>query len=393
MPYNSVNTISIGEHIAALRKSRCLTQNDIANMLGISFQAVSKWERGETLPDVSLLKELSSILGCTIDGILTCGGNKEAVKTVDNVRMGPCMTSYAAAAYGCLTSAGFFKESLPVFLGMTGLAFRFVVENTACPSSPTIYNWYVEHRQMMDRIGIYSDCFLSSEDSCPNTIKLQQAAALAHIRESIDRGIPVLVWGPTPIPEFGIIYGYDDLKREYLVHDVTQQPDLTLPYDILGRSEVPELFYQIFIGKTPTYEAACYKASLKYALGEWNRAYYPNAGYFSARRDYEALISALENGTMLRPPLAYVLRVYMESKLAAAEYMGFISKQRCFTELDKAADLYTKAAADFTKAADLLPFGFDDETLKAHKAELITLFKSCLACEDEAMHIIGEALI
>ena len=73
----------IGERIAKLRRERDLTQADLAEWLGISYQAVSSWERGATMPDISKLVELSRALGTTVDALLT-GEEKEApVRTAD----------------------------------------------------------------------------------------------------------------------------------------------------------------------------------------------------------------------------------------------------------------------------------------------------------------------
>lgn len=60
----------IGQQICYLRKAKGLTQADLGERLGVSFQAVSKWERGETLPDITLLPALSDALETTIDNIL-----------------------------------------------------------------------------------------------------------------------------------------------------------------------------------------------------------------------------------------------------------------------------------------------------------------------------------
>ena len=65
-----MNIEKIGQQICYLRKARGLTQADLGERLGASFQAVSKWERGETLPDISLLSTLSDALETTIDNIL-----------------------------------------------------------------------------------------------------------------------------------------------------------------------------------------------------------------------------------------------------------------------------------------------------------------------------------
>lgn len=64
---------AIGEQIAALRKQKGMTQNDLGERLGISFQAVSKWERGETLPDTAILLDLARVLDTSTDCILTGG--------------------------------------------------------------------------------------------------------------------------------------------------------------------------------------------------------------------------------------------------------------------------------------------------------------------------------
>lgn len=65
----------VGCQIAELRKNKGLTQSDLGERLGVSFQAVSKWERGETLPDTAILMPLSEVLETTVDFMLT-GGEK-----------------------------------------------------------------------------------------------------------------------------------------------------------------------------------------------------------------------------------------------------------------------------------------------------------------------------
>ena len=63
----------VGTQIARLRKEKGLTQNDLGDRLGVSFQAVSKWERGETLPDTAILLDLANALETSVDFILTGG--------------------------------------------------------------------------------------------------------------------------------------------------------------------------------------------------------------------------------------------------------------------------------------------------------------------------------
>lgn len=61
---------SISEKICELRKARKLTQEQLGDRLGVSGQAVSKWETGSSMPDILLLPELCEVLGITIEALL-----------------------------------------------------------------------------------------------------------------------------------------------------------------------------------------------------------------------------------------------------------------------------------------------------------------------------------
>lgn len=61
---------SFGRFLAQLRRERGLTQRDLAEMLFISDKAVSKWERGLSLPDVALLLPLAGALGVSVTELL-----------------------------------------------------------------------------------------------------------------------------------------------------------------------------------------------------------------------------------------------------------------------------------------------------------------------------------
>lgn len=64
---------TVGNQIAFLRKQKGITQNELGERLGVSFQAVSKWERGETLPDTAILPDLAEVLETSVDFILSGG--------------------------------------------------------------------------------------------------------------------------------------------------------------------------------------------------------------------------------------------------------------------------------------------------------------------------------
>lgn len=73
---------TLGQKIANLRKEKGLTQEELAEKLDVSSQAVSKWENDISCPDIMLLPKLSDIFGTTVDSLLGCEKEKESVQLV-----------------------------------------------------------------------------------------------------------------------------------------------------------------------------------------------------------------------------------------------------------------------------------------------------------------------
>ena len=65
--------ILLDENLRKLRTSRGSRQEDLANHLGVSVQSVSKWERGENLPDLTLIPAIASYYNVTVDDLLGVG--------------------------------------------------------------------------------------------------------------------------------------------------------------------------------------------------------------------------------------------------------------------------------------------------------------------------------
>ena len=77
----------IGKLIAKLRKEKGMTQRELGDKVGVGFKAVSKWERGITCPDISIINELSKILGITSDELLTGELKEEHTINQNNKRI------------------------------------------------------------------------------------------------------------------------------------------------------------------------------------------------------------------------------------------------------------------------------------------------------------------
>lgn len=78
-----MDTGIIGKNIAELRKKAHMTQSELAHQLGLSDKAVSKWENGHGYPDITVLPDLASLFGVTIDYIML--GEKKGIAIAGNM--------------------------------------------------------------------------------------------------------------------------------------------------------------------------------------------------------------------------------------------------------------------------------------------------------------------
>lgn len=107
-----MDNLKIGQYIQRLRRSEGLTQKELARKLNVSFQAVSKWENGDSLPDTALLPDLCEALNTTADKLLNGGrftaGERRLMRTEDVVN-----------GFVCLENVGrYFGEDSSFFQGM-----------------------------------------------------------------------------------------------------------------------------------------------------------------------------------------------------------------------------------------------------------------------------------
>ena len=74
---------TLGTKISELRKSKGLTQEQLAIQLNVSSQAVSKWENDLSIPDLPILIELSNIFNVTLDELIKQQERQEIVKVIE----------------------------------------------------------------------------------------------------------------------------------------------------------------------------------------------------------------------------------------------------------------------------------------------------------------------
>ena len=71
---------TLGSFLSALRRAQGLTQQEVADRLAVSNKAVSRWERDEAMPDITLLPAIADLFGVTVDELLR-GERKRAADT------------------------------------------------------------------------------------------------------------------------------------------------------------------------------------------------------------------------------------------------------------------------------------------------------------------------
>lgn len=90
LKYEETNMkLTIGENIRNFRKKNDLTQEALADRLGVTYQSISRWENGNTYPDLELIPAIAEVLAVTVDELLgmpQIEKEKRAVKTFDKLR-------------------------------------------------------------------------------------------------------------------------------------------------------------------------------------------------------------------------------------------------------------------------------------------------------------------
>lgn len=80
-----LHTMTVGQRIKLYRKSKNLSQMELSEMIGVAVQTVSKWERDNSMPDISQIVPLAKTLGTTTDAILGMGGDEaEEIKEINS---------------------------------------------------------------------------------------------------------------------------------------------------------------------------------------------------------------------------------------------------------------------------------------------------------------------
>ena len=125
-----IHNEKVGKFILEKRKALGMNQQQLADLLGVTNKAVSKWETGEGLPDISLLPALGEVLGTTVDALLRGSEENHSTSQIEqNQNKVPSTDGPALSQYRIEKRLEQFKKQglLALFISILGIiAFIFI---------------------------------------------------------------------------------------------------------------------------------------------------------------------------------------------------------------------------------------------------------------------------
>ncbi len=120
---------NIGVFIAQLRKEQNMTQKELADKLGVTDKAVSKWERGKGIPDVDSIERLSNVLGVSVSELFNAKRDEIPHNVKIPLSRNKVLYFVANIIFLCVCSASIiigcymlFVQKIPLSFQMTGSA-------------------------------------------------------------------------------------------------------------------------------------------------------------------------------------------------------------------------------------------------------------------------------
>ncbi|MCL2528230.1 MAG: helix-turn-helix transcriptional regulator [Defluviitaleaceae bacterium] len=191
----------IAQNLKALRKEKEWTQEEVAETLGVSPQSVSKWERGDTCPDISLLPALSNMYKVSIDSIIGMDkiNEAEAIAAVFKAGQRYLRNGNSAAAAEVYTAALKTHPSDEALMTELALVLSLEDDPAALCKAANLFekallgkpSEKVQHTIRAARCFVYFK--LGEEEKA-----LSLAKKLPHVRESRENVLAVFMNEPKP---------------------------------------------------------------------------------------------------------------------------------------------------------------------------------------------------
>jgi len=204
--------INIAGNLKRLRKQREITQEDLADFIGVSFQAVSKWERGDTYPDITIVPAIANFFDVTVDELIGMNEIKNAVKIEEIMQEAESM--YRGGGKGN-EAIELIREALKTYPNDYGLLAKladFLSWNYYLRDEETYKKNNAEAVKICERIlkfctdteirkGVQLTLCLNLYRSGEREKAVEHAKKLPHIHETRERWLPEFLRGREQLEE------------------------------------------------------------------------------------------------------------------------------------------------------------------------------------------------
>ncbi|MBE5962498.1 MAG: helix-turn-helix domain-containing protein [Lachnospiraceae bacterium] len=199
-----MDIVMIGQNIARLRRMNNLTQEKLAEALKVSAPAVSRWENGRSLPDISLLPELATIFDCTIDHLLMAERKQDMICSVSQSTL----------------------EDIPVLSLAEQIINIMEGKNMIGMTNQSIMNAFSEKHGHLGDVSVIRNRSTRSEKNIINSITLKVNGREYHLLEKLLFGDMTELYRTKLLCDFGIsipiVYKIDFKEKNILLEDLSE---------------------------------------------------------------------------------------------------------------------------------------------------------------------------
>ncbi|BBH22502.1 hypothetical protein Back11_38470 [Paenibacillus baekrokdamisoli] len=307
-------------------------------------------------------------------------------------------TTAAAAIHGALDYTDKKYYSLVDVMGITGHAFRMNIDPEHIDvAGPTMFPGGYLIRRNLCNLGFISNLSDTQKPFTPEKVE----KVMALIQQSVDKGIPAISFDLF-IPEFGLIYGYDDEKQVFHAKDVSKEGTISYTDFVENRNM---LWVTTINESLPHSKYEILRMALDMIVDhtrgrEWQHIF--QGKYMIGLAGYDAWIACLERRAVDPFGNAYNIAVVSDAREYAEQFLreivirwsGDNVVERTVRSLAaEAAAHYEKTAAALIEMRDMFPFpqgGQPDDPVTAVRA--VELLRAAKETEEQGIEVLERLL-
>lgn len=393
-----IDKTEVGKKIFTVRKKMGITQEKLSNLVNVTPQAISKWEKGITLPDTFLLPKLSELFNVSIEEILCINtknnpsiqGQNSSVM-LPGIKYHPCTPPLV----GCIKSSLDYL-GIHVSTGWISAPYAFMMNINSKVSFMGAEFWDDKgcFDELIRNCGGIHEYF--SGYICESNIEQKRKEAWDIIRDSISKGFPCYAWEMDK-PLYYLIAGYDKVGYYYIDQESMKIAG-PKPFDELGKSEWGVLEVHIIRPGNISDNLKTLKDIFEYAVSVNNPDIYPpNPGYTMGTCAYQVWWEALSNEIFDYYGVAYNASFWAKCKKLASLFLQEAKLRVGIMNdiFDRAISNYENTAASLMQLSNMFPLSKipDSNITEEQKEKAVKLLKAAQKSEMNGLLEINNLLM